>query len=99
MALREYERRILAEIEHHLCEDDPGLADRMETFGADAPSEAEETPGGGWKPWVVCAMIAVVVIGLLALLFALTPGAPSEQPPAPANNSEVVVPGPGADAS
>ncbi|MEU0493291.1 DUF3040 domain-containing protein [Nocardiopsis changdeensis] len=84
MSLREHERRILEEIERRLGEEDPELAERLDSFGdPDAPAE----PGlSGWKPWVACGLIAAVTAGLLVLLFVLTPGAPQpvEQPSAPA---------------
>ncbi|MBB4932047.1 hypothetical protein F4561_002867 [Lipingzhangella halophila] len=95
MALREYERRILAEIEQHLSEDDPDLAGRMEMFGADTPSLDEEERGSSWRPWAVCAAIAAAVIGLLVMLVALTPGEQGATEPPPAVDSNVVSPDPG----
>ncbi|MFC4563908.1 DUF3040 domain-containing protein [Nocardiopsis mangrovi] len=95
MALREYERRILAEIEQRLGEDDPALAGHLATFGADDPSFARAA-GGGWRPWAVCAMIAMAAAGLLALLFFTAPSTPAPEPASPRQVPETAVePGPG----
>ncbi|TDQ53405.1 DUF3040 domain-containing protein [Actinorugispora endophytica] len=89
MALRENERRILAEIEHRLSADDPELAGHLTSFGEDDPTfAAERGAGGGWRPWLVCGAIALVMAGLLVVLFLATPdGAPepaaTQPPPAP----------------
>ncbi|MEE2039907.1 DUF3040 domain-containing protein [Nocardiopsis sp. CT-R113] len=90
MSLREHERRILEEIERQLREDEPDLAERLETFGADDPDAAADPGLGGWKPWVACGLIAAVTAGLLVLLFVLTPTAPQPDPPAPAGTSDTV---------
>ncbi|MFC7328590.1 DUF3040 domain-containing protein [Marinactinospora rubrisoli] len=75
MALRENERRILAEIEHRLGEDDPELADRLAAFGAsDDPFRYDDLDdGASWKPWAVCGAIAALLVGLLVMVFAMTP--------------------------
>ncbi|MFC3996646.1 DUF3040 domain-containing protein [Nocardiopsis sediminis] len=91
MALREYERRILAEIEQRLGEDDPALAGHLATFGADDPSFARGARGG-WQAWAVCGAIAVVAAGLLALLFFAAPGAPDPEPASPRQVPEEVAP-------
>jgi len=99
MSLREHERRILEEIERQLREDEPDLAGRLESFGADDPDAAADGGLGSWKPWVACGLIAAVTAGLLVLLFVLTPSAP-QAPPPPAVTSETVqdpAPDPGAD--
>ncbi|MDA8370295.1 MAG: DUF3040 domain-containing protein [Nocardiopsaceae bacterium] len=88
MALREYERRILAEIEYRLCEDDPELAGHLKTFGADDPSFSRESEGNGWRPWVVCGIIVAVVVGLTVGLFLSAPSAPTEEPDRPADAPE-----------
>ncbi|KUP96850.1 DUF3040 domain-containing protein [Thermobifida cellulosilytica] len=83
MALRENERRILAEIEDQLSADDPALAEVLSSFDVDdyvAPDEAAEA----WKPWAVCGAIALVVVGLLVALFVAVPGADAQQESAPA---------------
>ncbi|ADH67975.1 DUF3040 domain-containing protein [Nocardiopsis dassonvillei] len=86
MSLREHERRILAEIERQLSEEEPDLAGRLESFGSGDP-DAPADPGlGGWKPWVACGLIAAVTAGLLVMLFVLTPSTP--QPSAPAVPTE-----------
>ncbi|GAA3741801.1 hypothetical protein HDA32_003387 [Spinactinospora alkalitolerans] len=93
MALRENERRILAQIEHRLSQDDPELAGHLTSFGADDPGLiGEERRGGGWKPWAVCGLIAAVVVGLLVMLFTVTPGRPTEATPQPSSAPEAVVP-------
>ncbi len=98
MALREYERRILAEIEYHLSEDDPELAGRLELFGMDAPSlDTEERPSS-WRPWAVCAAIAAVVVGLLVALVAMTPGEQESSAPPATVDADVVAPEAGATA-
>lgn len=83
MALRENERRILAEIEQHLSEDDPELADRLSSFGGDGFPGALGPGVDEWRPWLVCGVIALVVAGLLALLFLAIPGAEPESGTAP----------------
>ncbi|WP_304455317.1 DUF3040 domain-containing protein [Nocardiopsis sp. YSL2] len=97
MSLREHERRILAEIERQLSEEEPALAGRLEAFGSDDP-DAPVDPGlNSWKPWVACALIAAVTAGLLVLLFVLTPSAPQPSTtPSPAGTSQTTDPG-GAD--
>ncbi|GAB3213081.1 DUF3040 domain-containing protein [Marinactinospora thermotolerans] len=92
MALRENERRILAEIEHRLSEDDPELAGRLSSFGEGDPSFSTALAGGGWRPWLVCGIIAVTVVGLLVVLFTLTPGAPADSVPSSPGTTEVVAP-------
>ncbi|GLU45774.1 DUF3040 domain-containing protein [Nocardiopsis ansamitocini] len=82
MALRENERRILAEIEIRLSEDDPQLAGHLSSFGSDDPSFAVAHSAGGWRPWLVCGAIAFAVVGLLVVLFVATPGASSVPSPA-----------------
>ncbi|ASU83774.1 DUF3040 domain-containing protein [Nocardiopsis gilva YIM 90087] len=74
MALREYERRILAEIEHRLSEDDPDLAGNLRTFNADAPLSADAKPGPGWRPWAVFGLVSLAVIALLMALILTAPG-------------------------
>lgn len=85
MSLREHERRILEEIERQLSEEEPDLAERLESFGVEDPDTPVDPGLGSWKPWVVCALIATVTTGLLVLLFVLTPSTP--QPP-PAGGGE-----------
>jgi hypothetical protein len=89
MSLREHERRILAEIERQLSEEEPDLAVRLEAFGADDP-DAPVDPGlNSWRPWVACALIAAVTAGLLVLLFVLTPSAPQPSTtPSPTGTSQ-----------
>ncbi|MBB6120126.1 DUF3040 domain-containing protein [Nocardiopsis algeriensis] len=84
MSLREHERRILAEIERQLSEEEPELAGRLASL-SDAPSDLGL---GSWKPWVACGLIAAVTAGLLVLLFVLTPSAPQTAPRTPAETSE-----------
>ncbi|CAM4325154.1 hypothetical protein GCM10009799_46540 [Nocardiopsis rhodophaea] len=74
MALREYERRILAEIEHRLSEDDPDLAGYLRTFNADVPSSVDTTPRLGWRPWAVFGLVSLAVIALLTALILTAPG-------------------------
>ncbi|WP_067969502.1 DUF3040 domain-containing protein [Nocardiopsis trehalosi] len=83
MALREYEQRILTEIEQRLTEDDPRLAGTLAAFGADDPAFARDG-AGGWRPWAVCAAVAVAVVGLLTALFLSAPDAPVGSAPADA---------------
>ncbi|PSL00112.1 Protein of unknown function (DUF3040) [Murinocardiopsis flavida] len=90
MALRENERRILAEIEHRLIEDDPELAESLASFASDA-ADSESVLRLGWKPWVVCGIIATVVITMLTVLFMLTPGPRPESAPGPASDTPGVV--------
>ncbi|GAA1438209.1 DUF3040 domain-containing protein [Nocardiopsis tropica] len=90
MSLREHERRILEEIERQLREDEPDLAERLDSFGADDPDAMADSGLDGWKPWVACGLIAAVTAGLLVLLFVLTPTAPQPPPPVPAGTSETV---------
>ncbi|RCV50405.1 DUF3040 domain-containing protein [Marinitenerispora sediminis] len=97
MALRENERRILAEIEHRLSEDDPELAERLSAFGTDDPF-AEDGPegvedGAGWKPWAVCGAIAALLVGLLVVVFAMTPPQPVASPSRTTSSPEAVVSG------
>jgi len=80
MSLREHERRILEEIARQLSEEEPDLAERLESFGAEVPDTPTESGLGSWRPWIVCTLIAAVTTGLLILLFVLTPSAP-QQPP------------------
>ena len=88
MSLREHERRILEEIGRRLSEEDPELAERLNSFEhPDAPAD----PGlGGWRPWAVCGLIAAVTAGLLVLLFVLAPGASqtAERPSAPVQTAQ-----------
>lgn len=66
MSLRENERRILAEIEYRLSEDDPELAENLSSLGSE--QESEYDADGTWKPWLVYGAIAVVVACLLVVL-------------------------------
>lgn len=97
MALRENEQRILAEIEHRLSADDPELAERFTSFGneefpfAEAEQE-EESSAGGWKPWLVCGLITVMVLTLLVVLFSAAPTATEPPPPPPPTGTEQSVP-------
>ncbi|GAA3729470.1 DUF3040 domain-containing protein [Salinactinospora qingdaonensis] len=93
MALRENERRILAQIEHHLTEDDPELAGHLTSFGADDPAFMRAAMGAGWKPWAVCAAIGAAVIGLLIVLF-LTTSTQAVQDSAPQQSGDVEVTAP-----
>lgn len=81
MSLREHERRILEEIERQLREEEPDLAEQLESFGAGGPDTPADPGLSSWKPWIVCTLIAAVTTGLLILLFVLTPSTP--QPPSP----------------
>ena len=93
MSLREHERRILAEIERQLSEEEPGLAGRLEAFGSDDPDAPIDPSLNSWKPWVACALIAAVTAGLLVLLFVLTPSAPQPSTtPSPAGTSQTTEP-------
>ncbi|RNL81942.1 DUF3040 domain-containing protein [Halostreptopolyspora alba] len=98
MALREYERRILAEIEQYLSADDPELAGRLQMFGAATSSDEGEARGSLWRPWAVCAAIAVAVIGLLVVLVALTPGEQTSGETPARDDTDVVSPAPGGTA-
>lgn len=92
MALRENERRILAEIEHRLIEDAPDLAERMASFTPEE-GDTESVLRLGWKPWAVCGVIAALVITMLTVLFVLTPGPQAESAPGPSSdNQEIVAP-------
>src|SRR5699024_4585127 len=71
---------ILEEIARQLSEEEPDLAERLESFGAEVPDTPTESGLGSWRPWIVCTLIAAVTTGLLILLFVLTPSAP-QQPP------------------
>ncbi|MBB6171466.1 hypothetical protein HNR23_001526 [Nocardiopsis mwathae] len=96
MALREYERRVLAEIEHRLSEDDPDLAGYLRTFNAEAPTPPEppERPGLGWRPWAVCGLVSLAVIALLLALIVTAPGL-REVPAGTGGGTETVAPAPG----
>jgi hypothetical protein len=85
MALWDNERRILDEIEERLSEDDPALAQRMNSFAAeDAPTAPDAAPEGeralvehaegsvAWKPWLVVGLIVTMILGLLALLVSVS---------------------------
>lgn len=98
MALREYERRILVEIEQHLSADDPELAGRLRMFGTEVFSDDERGHGSLWRPWAVCAAIAAAVIGLLVVLVALTPGEQPASETASTGGAEAVSPAPGVTA-
>lgn len=90
MSLREHERRILEEIERQLSEEEPDLAERLESFGTADP-DAPADPGlSNWKPWVACGLIAAVTAGLLILLFVLTPSAPEPSAPESTGTSETL---------
>lgn len=80
MSLREHERRILAEIERQLTEEEPELASRLESFGVEDPDAPADPSLNSWKPWVACALIAAVTAAVLVLLFVLTPSAPQPAP-------------------
>lgn len=74
MALWDDERRILAEIEQRLSQDDPALAETMHSFGEGepAPRESGGGTGGSWKPWIMVGLIVTMVIGLLAVLVSVS---------------------------
>ena len=95
MSLREHERRILEEIERQLSEEEPDLAEHLESFGTADP-DAPADPGlGSWKPWVACGLIAAVTAGLLVLLFVLTPSPaepPAQEPTVTSETVEAPVP-------
>lgn len=82
MALREYEERILAAIEHRLSEDDPVLAGRLQSFGECDPGISDGPADGDlrWRSWLVCAVVgAMVLLVMLALVLLAPPAdAPSE---------------------
>ncbi|MDA2808482.1 DUF3040 domain-containing protein [Nocardiopsis suaedae] len=82
MALREYEERILAAIEHRLTEDDPVLAGRLQSFGECDPGLADGPADGDvrWRAWLVCAVVgSLVLLAMLALILVAPPAeAPSE---------------------
>ncbi|TQN31534.1 DUF3040 family protein [Haloactinospora alba] len=97
MALREYERRILAEIEQHLSEEEPQLASRFAEFGTRETTPDREAKPDGWKPWLVAGAIAVFVIGVLVVLLVATPSAPQPEQTTPGTVPESVVPENGAE--
>lgn len=80
MALREYEERILAAIEHRLTEDDPGLAERLQSFGECDPALSDGPADGDvrWGAWLVCAVVGSVVLLVMLALVLLAP--PAEAP-------------------
>ncbi|GAA4901557.1 DUF3040 domain-containing protein [Streptomonospora salina] len=85
MSLRENERRILAEIEQALAEDDPDLDEHLKGFGIDDPSDDEEDrPGRG----VLLLLIGAGALVLCALLAGIYFSAPVQgtEPAAPASS-------------
>ncbi|MBV2364378.1 DUF3040 domain-containing protein [Streptomonospora nanhaiensis] len=80
MSLRENERRILAEIEQRLGEEDPRLARHLADFGG---ADQDGEPGfSGTKAfaWLVCGLIALVLFAMLTALYFSAP-APARTPP------------------
>lgn len=69
------DRRILAEIERRLAEDDPDLESLMgtlnEQFGDDAGDDAEHDKRWDWR-WVTAAVLAVVALLAVILTLILT---------------------------
>ncbi|MFW5419030.1 DUF3040 domain-containing protein [Nocardiopsis sp. CNT-189] len=80
MGLRRKEERILAEMERRLVEDDPDLAGRLSSFGADDPAFAFVESASARLVWIVSVSVLVVVVGLLVVLLVLTPGASAPEP-------------------
>ncbi|MDA2811285.1 DUF3040 domain-containing protein [Nocardiopsis sp. RSe5-2] len=80
MALREYEERILAAIEHRLTEDDPVLAGRLQSFGECDPGLSDAPADGDvrWRAWLVCAIVGSMVLLVMLALILLAP--PAEAP-------------------
>jgi hypothetical protein len=61
MALSMEERRILAQIEVHLSQDDPRLAHRLEKFGRPAPPGRAARPRARRRARVIAAVMAAVL--------------------------------------
>ncbi|WP_017537283.1 MULTISPECIES: DUF3040 domain-containing protein [Nocardiopsis] len=91
MALREYEERILAAIEHRLSEDDPVLAGRLQSFGDGDPGLSDRPADGDlkWRAWLVCAIVAAMVLLMVLGLLLLAP--PAEAPAGPGEQQDVDV--------
>ncbi|MDA0567995.1 DUF3040 domain-containing protein [Streptomonospora sp. S1-112] len=79
MSLRENERRILAEIERRLGEEDPRLARHLADFGADQDSDPGFSATKAFA-WLVCGLIALVLLAMLTALYFSAP-APARTPP------------------
>lgn len=98
MALSMDEQRILAEIEQHLAEAEPGLAARLSAFGRARPTRARHTQAGqrSLRAWpgrppllvtiaaaITMAAVALVVYALVALRGNQSPGGAGRPPSVP----------------
>ncbi|QBI54578.1 DUF3040 domain-containing protein [Streptomonospora litoralis] len=85
MSLREYERRILAEMEHALAEDDPDLDGHLRSFGADDDSYLDDERPGRWLLWMLIGVAVLVLCAMLAGLYFSAPVQGTAPPTTPAS--------------
>ena len=73
MALSDYEKRVLAEMEHHLRTQDPDLADKM---ASSIPIQEPETPKSSMSPRRVALGSILAAAGLGVVLIGVTVSLP-----------------------
>ena len=73
MALSDYEKRVLAEMEHHLRTQDPDLADKM---ASSIPPEEAEQPKSSMSPRRIAIGSILAAAGLGVVLIGVTVSAP-----------------------
>ena len=75
MALSDYEKKVLAEMEHHLRQQDPALADAMSKAAPKpAKAESEEAPPKQFSPRRVALGGLLATVGLVVVLVGVTMG-------------------------